>query len=403
MPKRSFYIKDSELDDYQLTIINKRRDNSFIVMGYDGSRIDMALWKAKQIENENSGSYCIIVLTKTLKQYMSGGMKQIGLNDNNIDYLWNWERKGCPLVDFIIVYEAQEFTKEEILRFRDRAKKALFLFGEPTPSSIFCPTINGRTTVSMEEIAGITRFPVEHLCFNYSLPKKIARVAQYIYNANDDIEARCKNEGIEKPYVLKYNSLEEQLDATIKIIKDRKFEDVAILFKSNYKLEQAYYYLSKKITVEANIRIEYPINPYLSWHSEETEQYLKSIGTSITDIPAHDLYIQLPEKKYEGIKYLRTSFDAQQKIIIEEKRRNIKEIDFNTNNPKLLTYYSSKGLHFEAVFLPECTDSGERNSLYIAMTRTYQSLYIMYSGKSLSLFDIVPTNLYETNLITNVQ
>ena len=58
MPKRSFYVRDSELDDYQVRIINKRTDNSFIVKGCAGSgKSILALWKAKQIQNENKGSY----------------------------------------------------------------------------------------------------------------------------------------------------------------------------------------------------------------------------------------------------------------------------------------------------------------------------------------------------------
>lgn len=31
MAKRSFYVKDSELDDYQVKVINKKTDNSYIV------------------------------------------------------------------------------------------------------------------------------------------------------------------------------------------------------------------------------------------------------------------------------------------------------------------------------------------------------------------------------------
>lgn len=33
MAKRSFYVKDSELDDYQVKVINKKTDNSYIVKG----------------------------------------------------------------------------------------------------------------------------------------------------------------------------------------------------------------------------------------------------------------------------------------------------------------------------------------------------------------------------------
>lgn len=98
MAKRNFFVRDSELDDYQRVIINKRTNNSFIVKGCAGSgKSILALWKAKQIQDEGLGSYQVIVLTKALKQYMSDGISQVGLNGNNVDYHWYWEnRKNSP-------------------------------------------------------------------------------------------------------------------------------------------------------------------------------------------------------------------------------------------------------------------------------------------------------------------
>ena len=49
MAKRSFYVKDSELDDYQVKVINKKTDNSYIVKGCAGSgKSILALWKANK-------------------------------------------------------------------------------------------------------------------------------------------------------------------------------------------------------------------------------------------------------------------------------------------------------------------------------------------------------------------
>lgn len=46
MAKRSFYVKDSELDDYQVKVINKKTDNSYIVKGCAGSgKSILALWR----------------------------------------------------------------------------------------------------------------------------------------------------------------------------------------------------------------------------------------------------------------------------------------------------------------------------------------------------------------------
>ena len=349
MPRRSFYVNDSELDDYQVKIINKRTDNSFIVKGCAGSgKSILALWKAKQIQNENMGNWLFVVFTKALKQYMSDGITQIELNSNNVEtfnqcFFWSkdngvWKqgewKKGN--VDYIIVDEAQDFSREDILLFKSKAKKALLLYGDSAQQ--LYKFIPNKTTISMDEMAYITNIPTEQLVFNHRLPKKIAKLAEYINNENDDLVNRCKNEGVEKPKVLSYRNFNEQLDAISEIIRNRNFEDVGILFRHNKEVKFAYKYLTKKgLNVEAR-------------------------------------------------------FDNEDK-----------GLNFNSDNPKLMTYHSSKGLQFEAVFLPECSCSGndDRNPLYVALTRTYQSLYVMHSGNLSSFFDSVPGNLYDTSLTAN--
>ena len=334
MAKRNFYVKESELDDYQVKIINKRTDNSFIVKGCAGSgKSILALWKAKQIQNDNKGTYQIIVFTKALKQYMSDGISQVGINSSNVDYLWSYvNHQGCPSSDYIIVDEAQDFSKDDILMFKSKARKALLLYGDSAQQ--LYKFIQDRKTISMEEMAIVTGFQTEQLVFNHRLPKKIARVAEYINSVDDDLEGRCRNEGNELPYIFKMNSFGQQLDKVAEIIRNRNFEDVGILFRNNADVEQAYIYLKAKgLTVEA--------------------------------------------------KYGKTM-----------------DLNFGSDNPKLMTYHSAKGLQFEAVFLPECvcSDEDSRNALYVAITRTYQSLYILHSGNLSSFFDDVPTNLYKTSL-----
>jgi superfamily I DNA/RNA helicase len=75
-------------------------------------------------------------------------------------------------------------------------------------------------------------------------------------------------------------------------------------------------------------------------------------------------------------------------------------LNFNSDNPKIMTYHSAKGLQFETVFLPMCTASDEereRKPLYVAMTRSYQDLYIMHSGNLSPFCRNVPVSLYETS------
>ena len=339
MPRRSFFVRESELDDYQLRIIHRRADSSLIITGCAGSgKSILALWKAKQIQNEHKGSYQMIVFTKALMQYMSDGVYQVGIDTNNVDYQWHWRnKKNCPSSDYIIIDEAQDFSRDEIELFKTRAKKALLLYGDSAQQ--LYSFIKDKKTASMEEIAVFTGYPREQLVFNHRLPKKIARLAERISSVDDDLEGRCLNEGYEKPNILTLSSFEAQMDKIAEIIKNRNFEDVGILFRHNVDVERAYNYLKNKgVNVEAKINREMDLN-------------------------------------------------------------------FNSDNPKILTYHSAKGLQFEAVFIPECTcsDNEDRNPLYVAITRTYQSLYIMHSGNLSSFFDAVPTSLYETGSTTTTQ
>lgn len=72
-----------------------------------------------------------------------------------------------------------------------------------------------------------------------------------------------------------------------------------------------------------------------------------------------------------------------------------------------MTYHSAKGLQFETVFLPYIEtfsgDESDRKSLYVAMTRTYRNLYVMYSSLLPSPLDDIDSNLYKTTEIDEIE
>lgn len=279
---------------------------------------------------------------------MKDGISQIGLTASNVEnynQCFYWSKDGSTWqqgdwkkgkYDYLIVDEAQDFSKEDILLFKSKATKALLLYGDSAQQ--LYKFFTNKTAISMDDMAYITKFPTEQLVFNHRLPKKIARLAEFVNNENDDLENRCRKEGNELPKILRYNSLNAELDAIAEIIKNRNFEDVGILLRNNNDVEKVADYLRRK-----GLNVEAKVNDNV-------------------------------------------------------------ELNFNSSNPKIMTYHSSKGLQFEVVFLPECTVSSQddRNPLYVAITRTYQSLYIMHSGNLSSFFDAVPTNLYETSLTTKI-
>ncbi|WP_430812845.1 MULTISPECIES: ATP-binding domain-containing protein [unclassified Carboxylicivirga] len=329
---RSFYIQEAELDDFQTRVINRRTDNSFIVKGCAGSgKSILALWKVKQIQEEGRGSFYFILFTKTLKQYMRDAIVSLNLNNDNVMHYERWKRLGCPSADYLIVDEAQDFAECQVKEFTNSANRALILYGD-SAQQIY--TFRDPKPITMEDIAYITRLKDEQLVWNYRLPKKVARLAEYLSEVHDDLEGRCKLEGTEKPKILRYNTLHEQFDAIIQIVRNRNYDDVGIFLQNNQEVENAKNYFQEK---------GFPV---------------------------------------------------------EAKFRNNMDLDFSNDLPKLTTYHSSKGLQFEAVFMPDCKTEYDdaRSSLYVATTRTYQSLFIMHSGNLSSFFDEVPNNLYETSL-----
>ena len=63
-----------------------------------------------------------------------------------------------------------------------------------------------------------------------------------------------------------------------------------------------------------------------------------------------------------------------------------------------MTYHSAKGLQFETVILPfysGAKTNEDCKALYVAMTRTYRNLYIIYSGELAYPLSDVPERLYE--------
>lgn len=85
--------------------------------------------------------------------------------------------------------------------------------------------------------------------------------------------------------------------------------------------------------------------------------------------------------------------------------RNKDTLNFKTEHPKLMTYHSAKGLQFETVIIPfynGARNTDEKKALYVAMTRTYRNLYVLYDGKLQEPLKSVPERLYKkTTMIKN--
>ena len=349
MAKKDWMVKESELekDDYEYRVLHAVLDKSCIVSGCAGSgKSVLALIKAQRIQREKkTDNYQIIVFTKALCGYMNAGRNDLGLSKKFI-YHWNFQKDNCPHSDYVIVDEIQDFDKEEIQQFIKATNKHFFFFGD-TAQSIYngLPKKDGtiKETLPVNRISGLVPFDMEfetfNLCHNYRLPLPVAKVVNYV-----GIGLPPFNENIYKsvekeiPRIIRYENLEKQIDAIAQMILNKRVSDVGILVPHNEDVKIVHEMLNeRKIT--------------------------------------HEL-------KYSNFP------------------NSIETLDVSTENPKLMTYHSAKGLQFETVFIPNVVDKSEKESdrkaLYVAMTRTYRNLYVMYSGNLPFPLSEVPREYYKT-------
>lgn len=347
MPKKDFLLKKP--DDIQQLLIHKNLENSMIVSGCAGSgKSNIALIKAQQIQNEVGDDYQIIVFTKSLYNYMNSARKILKLN-GRFTYYWHWKNKlGCPVSDYVIVDEIQDFTSDEINEFIKATKKHFFFFGD-TAQSIFDGL---KQTESIENIAKKTGLLPTVLYFNHRLPIPVAKITdEHIGIDTQFFEPTYKSSENSIPRIVSYLDYDKQIEAIARIIKTQNLTDVGIFFPSNIQVKKASEVLTKK-----GINNEVKFDDKEDWHNSRDT------------------------------------------------------LNFETSNPKLMTYHSAKGLQFETVFLPDCTIENDgkgfskQKQLYVAMTRTYKNLYVLHSNDLTSFIENnVPKNLYTTNEFDEIE
>jgi len=329
--KKDWMVIESELDEDQMKVLMATLEKSCIVEGCAGSgKSVLALIKTQHLQKKYGNDYVVIVFTKALRKYMAAGKEYLGL-ENNFYYHWEWKKKlNCPSADYIIVDEIQDFTKDEINEFIKAARKGFFFFGD-TAQSIYGGIKPSETLIQVADIR--YEFPQIRpyvksfsLYRNYRLPLPVARLANEIgidLDAFDDGTYKSRENTF--PRIIEYSSPSDQIDAVYRIINNRNLDDVGILLPTNQHVKKVYEQLQE---LGGNYEMQY--NDRDNYHN------------------------------------------------------NVENLNFHSKNPKIMTYHSAKGLQFESVFLPflenfSDDEGSRRKALYVAMTRTYRNLYMMYS------------------------
>ena len=337
---KAFDVEQKSMDDDQLELIGDTFDKSMLIAGCAGSgKSVIAMHKAQQIMDEG-GDVILIAYTKSLNRYMSQSKENALMN--RFYYHWQWQNCGMPSADYVIVDEIQDFDEKEIKQFIAAAKKCFFFFGD-TAQSIYNGF--GKKTMSIDEISKLTGVSVSYLYNNYRLPKPVARITQ------------------------DYLGLDEEKDKVI------KFSDAIYQSKEN----------------------ALPVFVKCYSKAEQIEKMKEIIGKH----GYRNVGILVPENEmvYEMMKdFTSKDFVCEFKYNMGLNEDSYKDtLNFQTETPKLLTYHSAKGLQFETVFLPfykGAKSTEERKALYVAMTRTYRNLYVLYDEILSAPLRDVPRRLF---------
>lgn len=367
----SFYVKESQLDLQQKNVLQKKLAQHLVVTGGAGSgKSILALLKAKAMLSNND-RVLYVVKTVALNTYMNAGVSAEAQKErtqptvgNSDDRIWGrlkssicsfnhcfkwvknengeWENLGWKKghFDYIILDEATDLKMPEIQVLKNHCQ-FFVAFGDDD-QQLFS-FIDTRTEVSqIANEVGLKGEDIDNLIYNHRLPKKMARLVVYFhprFKPNtpdaDNFIRRCLVEGTELPHVFQYSRENEQFDEIIKIVKNKNggLKSVGILFRDNESMKRAYRYFTEN------------------------------------DLPTS--------------------------MVIDSQTTGE---DFDSAAPNLMTYHGAKGLQFETVFIPNCSDPGyDKAPLYVALTRTYSSLYIMYTGQKPYIISQIPSELYEAN------
>lgn len=331
---RSWDVSEETMDDDQLDLIEYTNDKSMLVAGCAGSgKSVIAMHKTEKLFASGE-DVILIAYTKSLNRFMQNGSSQ---SHFKFFYHYQWKKMNKPQADYIIVDEIQDFTQDEIQEFIHAAKKHFLFFGD-TAQSIY--RLYGKNTMSIEQISKMTGLNILQLYNNYRLPRPVAKVTQTYVGVNvpEYKEKVYQNKETELPHFVHYDSEECQLSALLKFVNENSFRSIGILLPSNSEVLRVC-----QLFKENNISFEFKYN-------SDTE-----------------------------------------------KDKNVNLLDFSTLLPKVMTYHSAKGLQFDLVILPfynGATDDEARKTLYVAMTRTMHSLYVLYSSPVISAPLNVPSHLY---------
>ena len=367
---------DDELSREQLEIYNHNLDSNLIINGAAGSgKTILAILRAKKL-SEKGKSVLFIVYTNVLKAYTNLAMDKFGLKNVRLAKLTDLAKEtlGFPKYklsdedrnqlckaynyDHVIVDEAQDFSMKDFKMFSYFGKFHTICCDRK--QGIFDQDFDPEK-IGVLEANGKILYPdikQKILGFTYRNPENILKLSlNYYWQKFNVIPA--ERQGIKFYGKTDGNSTlihtNNEIDTIAKLIKNRGENAIGVIVPRG----EAAKYLSEALEA-------------------------RGIRT---------------QKRY---KIYRSGNNGQRRVTI------IDDIDFNTTDTKVVTFWSCKGIQFDSVIIPfmdEATSpqyaeysnqSAEGKAMYVGMTRPKEKLFFIQPQEySFPYKEYLDPNLYE--------
>ena len=335
-------------DRCQSVIMALSAERTAVVKGKAGTGKSLLLFKKAKQVSQISDSYAIIVFTKSLKQFFVNELNEIDPSGKHVYYYYEWQRSEKPHYTYLFVDECQDFGCEEIDDFKSHGTYCWF-FGDTDQSIMGFQNSNVQ---SVEVTAAQVGVQPQKIALNHRLTVENAKVGEYIKPLTR-ISYACVNHGA-KP--------------KLELVKEDIF--AVALAKVIPQLDRIIEIIKNKQLINVSVLV------YYNDSVEIVRDYFISKG-----------------------------------IPVEWKTKDNMEFDFDSTNPKIVTWHCSKGLEFDDVFIPACGTNEHiklrkynhpvdpmvncESALYVATTRPKKNLYLLYSNNLSPKLPPFGSDIYE--------
>ena len=345
------YIAESKVDHEQRDILNKKLDHSHLVVGCAGSgKSCLALLRIKMLsEMKDSGPYYLVTFVRSLVEYLRQELRVNKLPGECVVTHKEWtEGRITPWCGRHFNIPAGRWQLNRIPNYllvdecQDLPLEAIRQMRQATQKAIFLygddeqqiMDFTERQPANVTQIGRELNLPTYRLRLNYRLPKKVARFAQEV-SGSPDLEVHCRNEDGNKPYVIRVDA-QNRVQLITELANRNHYEEIGILCRSDEQVKHTYEDLLKRgMDVSARYNVA----------------------------------------------------DGKFKYLHHKTRF------------KVMNFHQAKGQQFEAVFLwLEDNVQYDPKVLYVGITRTYHSLYVMYERTLPGPLHGIPLALYRSDL-----